>query len=208
MDAQAFWSVIGQYNQNTIVIQVMLFILTVIAVVISYANVVTCSVKLMLGIVNLFIGIVFFGCYGTQPIQKFFALPLYLICGFLFLYEGLHNKNDILEKPGLFQIILFLLYCLYPLISLAMGNQFPQIVTHIMPCPIVSLSIAVYAGYKRKNKLLLLLLTVWGLTGIKSVIFAAYEDVILLICGIYGVYLFAKEIQISRLIKANSNVEK
>lgn len=92
----------------------------------------------------------------------------------------------------------------YPLISLARGNQFPQIVTHIMPCPIVSLSIAVFAGYERKNRLLLLLLTVWGLTGIKSVIFAAYEDAILLICGIYGVYLLAKEIQLSRLIKANS----
>lgn len=174
----------------------------------SYTNIVACSAKLMLGIVNLFIGIVFFGCYGTQPIQKFFALPLYLIRGFLFLYEGLYNKNDILEKPDLFQTILLLLYCLYPLISLAMGNQFPQIVTHIMPCPIVSLSIAVYAGYKRKNKLLLLLLTIWGLTGIKSVIFAAYEDVILFICGIYGVYLLAKEIEGSRSIKTNSDPEK
>ena len=84
-----------------------------------------------------------------------------------------------------------------------LGNQFPKMVTHIMPCPIVSLSIAVYAGYKRKNKLLLLLLTIWGMTGIKSVIFAAYEDIILFICGIYGVYLLIKEIQLSKSIKAN-----
>ena len=123
------------------------------------------------------------------------------ICGFLFLYECLHNKNDILERPNLFQIILLLLYCLYPLISLVLGNQFPQMVTHIMPCPIVSLSIAVYAGYKRKSKLLLLLLTIWGLTGIKSVIFAAYEDIILLICGIYGLYLLAKEFRLLKLMK-------
>ncbi len=59
--------------------------------------------------------------------------------------------------------------------------HFPQMVTHIMPCPVVSLSIAVYAGYNKKNKLLLAMLTVWGLTGIKSVIFSAYEDIILLI---------------------------
>ena len=203
MDAQAFWNVIGQYNQNTIIIQMLLLVLTVIAVTLSYTNIVSCSAKLMLGIANLFIGMVFFGCYGTQPIQKYFAFPLYLICGFLFLYEGLHNKNDILERPDLFQIILLLLYCLYPLISLVLGNQFPQMVTHIMPCPIVSLSIAVYAGYKRKNKLLLLLLTIWDMTGIKSVIFAAYEDIILFICGIYGVYLLIKEIQLSKSIKAN-----
>ena len=58
--------------------------------------------------------------------------------------------------------------------------------THIMPCPVTSLSIAVYAGYKKKNKLLLALLTVWGLTGVKSVVFNAYEDIILLACGLYG----------------------
>lgn len=208
MDAQAFWNVIGEYNRNTIIVQIMLLILTVIAVAVSYSNKAVCSAKLMLGIVNLFIGIMFFGCYGTQPIQKFFALPLYLICGFLFLYEGLHNKNDILKKPNLFQIVLLALYCLYPLISFVMGNRFPQTVTHIMPCPVVSLSITVYAGYKRKNKLLLLLLTIWGLTGIKSVIFAAYEDIILLICGIYGVYLLTKDIQLSKSMKANSNPEK
>ena len=156
MDAQAFWNVIGQYNQNTVLIQVILLVLIAVAVTLSYTNKVACAAKLMLGIVNLFIAIVFFGCYGTQPIQKYFALPLYLFCGFLFLYECWHNKNDILEKPNLFQIILLLLYCSYPLISLMLGNQFPQIVTHIMPCSVVSLSIAVYAGYKSKNRMLFL----------------------------------------------------
>lgn len=153
MDVQVFWNVIGQYNQNTIIIQVILLIFTVLALSLSYTNKVACLAKLMLGIANLFIGMIFFGYYGTQPIQKYFAFPLYLICGFLFLYECLHNKNDILEKPNLFQIIL------------------------------------------------LLLLTIWGLTGIKSVIFAAYEDIILLICGIYGLYILIKEIRLLKLMK-------
>ena len=67
-----------------------------------------------------------------------------------------------------------------------------------MPCPVISLSIAVYAGYKRKNKLLLALLTVWGLTGIKSIIFSAYEDIILLLCGLYGIILLIGEIKQSK----------
>lgn len=58
-----------------------------------------------------------------------------------------------------------------------------------------SLSIVIYAGYQKKNKLLLLLLTIWGLTGIKSIIFNAYEDIILLICGFYGILLLANEIK-------------
>lgn len=198
MDTQSFWNVIEQYNQNTIIITSILFVLIVTAVILSYTHKIVYSAKLILGIANLFIGVVFFGCYGTQLIQKIFALPLFFICGILFLYEAFDNKKDILEKPDIFQALLLLLYCLYPIVSLALGNRFPRMVTYIMPCPIVSLSIAVYAGYTRKNKWLLLLLTLWGMTGIKSMIFAVYEDIILLLCGIYGIYLLIKE---TRLLK-------
>ena len=194
MDAQAFWNVIGHYNQQTKMVQIILFLFLILGIALSYTQKVKWSAKFVLGISNLFIGISFFAYYGTEPIQKIFALPLYLICGILFLYESYHNREDILEKPDLWQLFLLLLYLVYPLISAMLGNQYPQMVTHIMPCPVVSLSIAVYAGYKRKNKLLLTLLTVWGLTGVKSVLFNAYEDIILLVCGLYGITLLKKEI--------------
>lgn len=193
MDAQAFWNVIGNYNEQTKIIQIGMFIFVIFAIVLSYIQKVNWAAKFALGIANLFIGVVFFAWYGTEPIQKFFALPLYLFCGILFLYESWHNKNDLLEKPTFFQSLLIVLYLLYPFISIVLGNSFPQMVTYIMPCPIVSLSITVYAGYRRKNKLLLILLTVWGLTGIKSIIFGAYEDMILLICGFYGIALLVGE---------------
>lgn len=198
MNAQAFWRVIGNYNEQTKIIQIGLLIFVILAIALSYIRKVNWAAKFALGIVNLFIGIVFFAWHGTEPVQKFFALPLYLLCGILFLYESWHNKNDLLEKPTPFQSLLIVLYLLYPLISVVLGNRFPQMVTYIMPCPIVSLSITVYAGYKRKNKLLLILLTLWGLTGIKSVIFSAYEDIILLICGFYGIVLLVNEIKQSK----------
>ena len=106
MDVQTFWNVIGQYNQNTIIIQVMLLILTVIALSLSYTNKVACLAKLMLGIANLFIGIMFFGYYGTQPIQKYFAFPLYLICGFCFYMNACTIKMIYLKD-----LIYFKLYC-------------------------------------------------------------------------------------------------
>lgn len=195
MDAQAFWNVIGTYNQQTITVQIGLFLFIVITAILSYFTKIKWCAKFALGIIHLFISVVFFAWYGTEPIQKYFALPLYLLCGFLFLYESWHNKNDTLIKPNGWQYFLLLLYLFYPLISFLLGNRFPQIVTHIMPCPVVSLGITIYAGYRKKNKLLLALLAIWGLTGIKSVIFSAYEDIILLVCGIYAVVLFAHEIR-------------
>lgn len=193
MDAQAFWNVISNYNKQTWEIQIILFVLLFFSGMLSYMRKVKWAAKFLLGITNLFIGIVFFAWYGTEPIQRFFAMPLYLLCGSLFLFESWRNRDDVIEKPNRIQAILLILYLLYPVVSILLGNSFPQMVTHIMPCPVISLSIAVYAGYKRKNKLLLILLTIWGLTGIKSVIFNAYEDVILLICGLYGIMLFVEE---------------
>ena len=57
------------------------------------------AAKFSLGIVNLFIGIAFFAWYGTEPIQKFFALPLYLFCGILFLFEAYHPGIPVLPIP-------------------------------------------------------------------------------------------------------------
>lgn len=199
MSEQIFWNVIGDYNQHTIIIQIVLMIFLALSLLLSYSGKIIWIAKLALGLTNLYIGIVFFGIYGTEPIQKFFALPLYLLCGILFLYECMCNKYDKLKKPTCYQIILLLLYLIYPVISIILGNHFPKMTTYIMPCPVISLSIAVYSSYESKNKFLLVLLTIWGLTGIKSVIFDVYEDLILLICGIYGIILIVREIRKTKL---------
>ena len=79
MDAQVFWNVIGNYNEQTIMIQIGLFLFLILAIILSYVKKVKCAAKVALGIANLFIGIMFFVRYGTEPIQKYIALPLYLI---------------------------------------------------------------------------------------------------------------------------------
>ena len=198
MDTQIFWNIIGEYNAQTMMIQMGLFIFLISAIVVSYMQKINWLAKFALGITNVFISFGFFALYGTEPIQKYFALPLYLICGVLFLYESWHSRNDVLQKPNVLQATLLALYLLYPFVSVLLGNSFPQMVTYIMPCPVVSLSITVYAGYKNKNKLLLALLTLWGFSGIKSVFFNAYEDLILLICGLYGAVLLFYEIKASK----------
>lgn len=193
MNAEVFWAVIGRYNESTWVFQILLLLLLGAGLWGSYVGKTPWMAKMVLGVANLFIAAVFFGVFGTQPIQKLFALPLYLGCGILFLYESVQHRSDPLQLPQKLQSGLMLLFILYPLISFLLGNRFPRMVTYVMPCPIASLSIVVYAGYQRKNRLLLLLLSLWGLTGVKSVFVYAWEDLILLICGVYCTYLFIME---------------
>ena len=207
MDTQTFWEVIGNYNSQTGMMQTGVFVLITLGILLSYLGKVKWVAKFSLGNANLFIGVAFYVCYGTEPIQKYFALPLFMISGILFLYESYRNKEDKLEKPNFFQMILLILYLLYPLVSVLFGGKFPQMATYIMPCPIISLSMVVYAGYRKKNKLLLALLTIWGLTGVKSMMFHVYEDIILLICGIYGVVLLRNEFR-QQKVKESMTVEE
>ena len=155
MDASVFWSVIGAYNRQTVMLQVFLLALLSAALSVAYRHRRGRPAWLALGVAHLFIGIVFFGIYGTEPIQKYFAMPLFVLCGFLFLYEGIWHKSGVLDRPTRAQWVLLALYVLYPLISALLGNRFPTLVTHIMPCPVAYLGLVVYAGCRRKNVVLL-----------------------------------------------------
>lgn len=117
MDASAFREVIAACNRRTVPAQLLLLLFLVVMVPLSYGKKAHWTEKFALGIANLFIGIVFFAGYGTQPIQRYFALPLYLLCGALFLYESWHNRDDIPKKPNFSQIILPLPCLFYPLLS-------------------------------------------------------------------------------------------
>ena len=194
MDVSAFWDVIGEYNQATRYIQLSLLALMGVAVFISFKFEKAIVLKVILGLINLFIAFGFFFTYGTQPIQKYFAFPLFLLTGIIFLNEAIKNRDDHLQKPQVLHYVFFVLYLIYPLVSIAFGNTFPKMVTHIMPCPVATISLVLYSLYSKKNKALLALLTIWGLTGVKSVIFAAYEDIILLAAGIFGVTLLINSV--------------
>jgi len=197
MDVNIFWEIIGEYNKKTIIVQIILFVFCLFAFFLSYTGRIKWIIKFTLGIIILYIGIVYFGYYGTEIIQKYFAFPLFIISGLLFIFESIKNKQDILEKFNKIQFILLILCLLYPLVSFILGNRFPKMVTYIMPCPIISISIVIYSAYKIKNKLLLVCLSLWGLTGIKAFVANAYEDIILLICGVYCIYVLIIQIRIN-----------
>ena len=194
MEAAAFWKVIGEYNLHTGGCQIALLAVLIIGVLTSYLTRYKWIAKVVLGLLNSFIAIFFFHEYGTEPIQRYFALPLFSATAILFFYESIKKPTDDILLPKPMAATLMVLYAAYPFVSVLLGGAFPQMVTHIMPCPVATISIAVYSCYRKHNLLLLILLTIWGLTGIKALIFSAYEDIILLLAGIYGVWLIVRHV--------------
>ena len=203
MDAQAFWNIISAYNLQTRAVQAALLVFLLGMTALSYTRKIRWAAKCALGVLHLFIAIAFIARYGQLPIQRFFALPLFLACGLLFLDECRRNRKDAPAPPDIPQALLLSLCLLYPLCSALLGNAFPRMVTPIMPCPVASFGIVLYSGYSRKNKLLLALLALWGLTGIKALLFHVYEDLILLLCGLYGVCQLAREVRGAGLFRSS-----
>lgn len=188
MNAEIFWNIIGDYNSKTWLMQSALMLLIAITGIYSATGRKPWTLKLSLGLSHLFIAGAFFFTYGTEPVQHFFALPLFAAIGLLFIIDAVRHKDDTLQRFTYLQWILFVAVLLYPVVSMELGRNFPQMVVYIMPCPLVSLSIVLYSGYGRRNRILLVLLMIWGLTGVKSFFFNALEDTILLACGLYCIY--------------------
>ena len=61
MDTNIFWEIIGNYNNQTIIIQILLFVLLIFSFIISYTGKINWLLKLMLGITNIYMGIIFLG---------------------------------------------------------------------------------------------------------------------------------------------------
>lgn len=195
MRADDFWNVIGIYNQQTWIVQVLLMVVITTGLILSHQVRLQWLPKVLLGIANLYIGIVFFLIFGTEPIQHYFAAPLFCTIGVLFLWEGVKHRQDALSPLKRMHWFFLFLILMYPVISVILGNSYPKMVVYLMPCPLISLSIVVYSRYTRKNIVLLILLALWGLTGVKSFFFNVYEDIILLLSGIYCVWILVTELK-------------
>ena len=85
MNAQAFWNVIGNYNRQTWIIQIVLLIVVMSAIMLSYNQKVKWAAKFMLGIANLFIGIVFLR-YMEQNLSRNFSLCHYILFVAVYFY--------------------------------------------------------------------------------------------------------------------------
>lgn len=198
MNAESFWKVIGNYNQSTLFIQVILGLCFIFACVVARKDKLRWLPKVVYGSICIFLAIVFFLIFGTEPIQLYFAFPLFLLLGLVFIFEAVRNKREEFQKFTKIQWALVMLVLVYPLVSIVQGKSFPEMLMYIMPCPVVCIGIIIWQSYKSKNMVSLTLLTIWGLTGVKAFFFNAYEDLILLAMGILALVILVKEVKVRR----------
>ena len=81
MTADLFWNIIEDYNRQTWIYQAALMERACVRIHPLAEKRAQWFLKITLGVANIFIGTVFFLYYGTEPIQHYFAAPLFLAAG-------------------------------------------------------------------------------------------------------------------------------
>jgi len=199
-----FWNVIATYNLKTIEMQVLFSVLLISTLLFSFFKnnrKISNSLNSLFTAIFFFIGISFFLITDRSVTAMFFG-PLFIVIGFLFLFE-LYRSKAIFQSPTPVQYLLYALALCYPIVSYGLNHHYPKQVLYILPCPIVSLALITYSRLYKRNDLLNILLIIWGLTGVKAFIFDVKEDLILLVVGIYGLidYINYKRSEQAKRIK-------
>lgn len=189
-----FWKTIANYNLSTWKVQVILLAMCVVLTLALYLKPTVFLkkfIKFYIGSIFLWIGIVFFYTYGSLEAKKYLTGTLFILIGVLWIADILWNKVDFSfeRKQIIFSILFYILWLLYPIISMLFGKRYPSISTSIMPCPMTVFSLALLCSCPQKTNLpLLALLILWALTGFPKIfIFNVPEDLILFASGIYGI---------------------
>jgi len=197
---EIFWKTITDYNQNTWLWQIGIFLIGLGLTVLIYNKPSKAIKNLMKGYLAFtfaWIGIVFFYQYGSVEAKKFLTGSFFLLIALLWIVDIFFNRFTFERTPQYNKPVLlfYLLFLSYPLVSILLGKSFPSISTWLMPCPLTVFALTLICSFsKQVNRFLLLLLVIWALTGLPKIfIFNVPEDVILFLSGVFTLIVFVPQ---------------
>jgi hypothetical protein len=203
MNAEAFWTQVGVYNQATYPFQAVLVVAALVLTYLVYVKPGTKTdiwMKAFLALAFAWNGVVFFLIFVKNPISQFFGAPLFIILAVLFVVD-IFTKRTSFRLPEtkwkqVFTVFWILLVFLYPLFGLPLGHTYPGMLTPVMPCPLTVFAVAlVAAAAPQVSRVLYVLVLPWALAGLPKCLGAldCYEDCILFAAGVYGLVLLVKD---------------
>jgi hypothetical protein len=196
---EAFWNVLREFRDDTLIIQIILTIAASISVwlILFRPGKRTDSfTKIFLSFAFAWNGVACFIIYcGKSMIAKFLGGPLYLVIAFLFLIDLFFTKKTEFSFPDkgwrrnmpLFFITLALLF---PVLGILTGHGF--IALPMYPCPLAGFTLALLcAALPRTDKTICTLTLIWAFVNIPKCFghVNCYEEITLVLTGFYGLFV-------------------
>jgi hypothetical protein len=194
-----FFEVLGRYNEGVLPLQLGLFLLALSA---FGAMVVRRPgsdrvVSAILAGLWAWMGVAYHLFYFTpvNPAARFFAV-LFVVQAAMFAWAGALHGRLTFNGERRWQRIAghsLIAYALigYPLVSLLLGREYPEMPTFGVPCPTTIFTIGMLAFLAAPLPRYVLVLPIaWGFIGSQaSIRLGVYEDLGLLAAGLVGVWL-------------------
>lgn len=199
-----FFNVFENYNRSLWPIQIVFYILALLAVALILKKG-RHSSRIVMSILSLFwlwMGVVYHLLYFS-PINKaaFLFGLVFIVQSFIFLYVGvIKGKVQVefnLNISGVVALLL-LLYSLiiYPIVGYSMGHVYPRTPTFGVPCPTTIFTFAVLLySVQRISWYLLIIPLLWSIVGFSAAVnLSVKEDFGLVVAGVVssGILLFYK----------------
>jgi len=165
-----FLGLIAQYNQSMYPLQILLFILGLLAVILIHLrqhkkNTFT---AIILGILWIYNGIIYFFIYLPQHSQmSYFYGSLFMLQGFFFFYEAFFRNKLYFEfkksaKDITAYIIILTGLLVYPILGIAIGYYMQEIMSIGLPGPTTIFTLGFLLLGTKRNPLYLVLIPSLG----------------------------------------------
>lgn len=191
---QDFLEVFKNYNQFVWPMQIILYLLAIIAVFFAIKKVSFSGkiISIILSFFWLWMGIVYNFIFFTAINKAAYIFGVIFISqGILFLIAGIiQNKLSFDIRPGFYglaggTLILFAMI-IYPLLGCFFGHVYPSSPTFGLPCPITIFTFGILLWSENKcPKFILIIPFFWSIIGFFAAFsLGIYEDLALLISGL------------------------
>lgn len=192
--AEQFFSVFDAYNHAVFPSQIILLLLGAVAVfAVSTKHIWKDRyVAGLLGLLWLWTGIVYhISFFSDINLAAYGFGALFILQGFLFLWEGFAGKKLTFQYAGSVQGYLgffFILYGLavYPVVNYLVERNLAHSISLGLPCPTMILTFGfLMVSGKKFPKYLLIIPSLWALVGISAAVnFGVYQDLVMVLTAV------------------------
>lgn len=191
---ELFWMTLRRFRDDTLAAQMLIvaaYLGIVFLILRREGKQTDVIVKLLLSAMFLFNGIVCFLLYFSErPLARFFAGPLYMALGYLFLVDILakrmHFTFRVPPRRRFLAFFFIVLAFLFPVFGMFGGHG--MIALPGAPCPLAIFTLALLsAAMPRVDTVIVVMLLAWVLVNVPKVFGYAgcYEEAALVLAGAY-----------------------
>ena len=198
---ETFWQTISEYNSHTWPVQAAAAVMAAAAVTALRRRPTAATrrcMRLLLAAMSIWTAVAYYFIYCSPRAYNTALGIFWLIMGGIWLFGAVRKGGSGLtpvRKHRVIAPIIMAAPLAYPLISLARGMTFPQIVTPLMPCGLAVFTVGVMLAFApRPNIFILMMMFHWAMIGIFKIRhFSMPEEIVTVAAIVTGIFLILRD---------------